>query len=107
MRYKRNQYYKKPPPRAEWTSGPAVIIILYTYAGKRIENSWSAGPSKSYKIIITMNKSQIKFTRAVTATWKVLRDPVLTSIYMNKWKHRKDVMQTIYGFVFNQMYRAA
>jgi hypothetical protein len=54
-----------------------------------------------------MNKSQIKFTRAVTATWKVLRDPVLTSIYMNKWKHRKDVMQTIYGFVFNQMYRAA
>lgn len=51
--------------------------------------------------------SQIRFTRTLIATWKVLRDPVLTAIYMKKWKQRKDITQTIYGFVFNEMYRAA
>lgn len=51
--------------------------------------------------------SQIRFTRTLIATWKVLRDPVLTTIYMKKWKQRKDITQTIYGFVFNEMYRAA
>ncbi len=54
-----------------------------------------------------MNKNQIRFIRTLTATWKVLRDPVLTTIYMKKWKNRKDKMQTIYGFVFNEMYKAA
>lgn len=51
--------------------------------------------------------SQIRFTRTLIATWKVLRDPVLTAIYMKKWKQRKNITQTIYGFVFNEMYRAA
>ena len=54
-----------------------------------------------------MNKNQIRFIRTLTATWKVLCDPVLTTIYMKKWKNRKDKMQTIYGFVFNGMYKAA
>ena len=54
-----------------------------------------------------MNKSQIRFVRTLTATWKVLRDPVLTTIYMKKWKNRKDKTQTIYGYVFQEMYKAA
>ena len=54
-----------------------------------------------------MTKSQIRFCRTSTATWKVLRDPVLTTIYVRKWKTRKDKTQTIYGYVWNEMYRAA
>ena len=54
-----------------------------------------------------MTQNQIRFVRTLTATWKVLRDPVLTTIYMKKWKNRKDKMQTIYGFVFREMYKAA
>lgn len=54
-----------------------------------------------------MTKSQIRFTRTLAATWKVLRDPVLTNIYMKKWKRHKNIHQTIYGFVWNEMYKAA
>ena len=54
-----------------------------------------------------MNKSQIRFCRTLAATWKVLRDPVLTTIYMKKWKNRKDKTLTIYGYVFQEMYKAA
>ena len=54
-----------------------------------------------------MNKSQIRFCRTLAATWKVLRDPVLTTIYTKKWKNRKDKLQTIYGYVFREMYKAA
>ena len=52
-----------------------------------------------------MNKSQIRFARTLAATWKVLHDPVLTTIYMKKCKRRKAGLQTIYGFVWNEMYR--
>ena len=58
-------------------------------------------------MIYTMNKSQIRFCRTLTATWKVLRDPVLTNIYVKKWKRHKDLHLTIYGYVWNEMYRAA
>ena len=54
-----------------------------------------------------MDKNQIRFARTLTATWKVLRDPVLTAIYMKKWKRCKDITLTIYGYVFREMYRAA
>ena len=54
-----------------------------------------------------MNTNQIRFARTLVATWKVLRDPVLTAIYMKKWKRRKDVTRTIYGYVFKEMYKAA
>ena len=54
-----------------------------------------------------MTQNQIRFVRTLTATWKVLRDPVLTTIYTKKWKNRKDKMQTIYGYVFREMYKAA
>ena len=35
-----------------------------------------------------MTQNQVRFVRTLTATWKVLRDPVLTTIYMKKWKKR-------------------
>ena len=35
-----------------------------------------------------MTQNQVRFVRTLTATWKVLRDPVLTAIYMKKWKNR-------------------
>ena len=54
-----------------------------------------------------MTKSQLRFVRTLTATWKVLRDPVLTNIYVRKWKRHKDLHLTIYGYVWNEMYRAA
>ena len=61
----------------------------------------------NFQYFCFMNQNQIRFARTLTATWKVLRDPVLTAIYLKKWKRRKDITQTIYGFVFNEMYRAA
>ena len=54
-----------------------------------------------------MNKSQIRFARTLAATWKVLRDPVLTNIYMRKWKRQRKIGGTIYGFVFREMYKGA
>ena len=56
---------------------------------------------------IPMNKSQIRFCRTLAATWKVLHDPVLTNIYVRKWKRQRDIHLTIYGFVFREMYKAA
>ena len=56
---------------------------------------------------ITMNKSQIRFCRTLAATWKVLHDPVLTNIYVRKWKRQRDIQLTIYGYVFREMYKAA
>ena len=64
-----------------------------------------------------MNKSQDRFTLALHATWSVLRDPVLTKIYMRQWKRYTtkcskilipgEKLLTLYGFVFNLMYREA
>ena len=54
-----------------------------------------------------MNKSQIRFCRTLAATWKVLHDPVLTNIYVRKWKRQRDIHLTIYGYVFREMYKAA
>lgn len=60
-----------------------------------------------------MNKSQMKFAMAAHATWLVLRNPVLTAIYTDKWSRDADRRNkygkelTLFGFVFNQMYGAA
>ena len=58
-----------------------------------------------------MNKNkqmtpQVRFTLALNATWSVLRDPVLTKIYVRKWKRQKGLLVTIYGYVFREMYKA-
>ena len=50
---------------------------------------------------------QDRFTLALHATWSVLHDPVLTNIYVRKWKRQRDIRVTIYGFVFREMYKAA
>ena len=49
------------------------------------------------------------------ATWSVLRDPVLTKVYTRQWKRyvnraTKEIspyerILTLYGFIFNLMYR--
>ena len=49
---------------------------------------------------------QVRFTLALTATWSVLRDPVLTKIYVRKWKRQNGLLVTIYGYVFREMYKA-
>ena len=58
--------------------------------------------------------TQDRFTLALHATWSVLRDPVLTKIYMRQWKRYTtkcskiltpgEKMLSLYGFVFNLMY---
>ena len=55
------------------------------------------------------------FTLALHATWSVLRDPVLTKVYTRQWKRyvnraTKEIspyerILTLYGFIFNLMYR--
>ena len=50
---------------------------------------------------------QVRFTLALNATWSVLRDPVLTKIYVRKWKRQNGLIVTIYGYVFREMYKAA
>ena len=54
-----------------------------------------------------MTTSQIRFARTLAATWKVLHDPVLTNIYVRKWKRQRKISITIYGFVFREMYKGA
>ena len=67
-----------------------------------------------------MNKNkqmttQIRFTLALNATWSVLRDPVLTKMYSRQWKRYVtrvskviapyERILTLYGYVFNLMYK--
>ena len=60
--------------------------------------------------------TQVRFTLALHATWSVLRDPVLTNIYLEKWQGlqprptTKEIspyerLLTLYGFIFNLMYK--
>ena len=49
---------------------------------------------------------QVRFTLALNATWSVLLDPVLTKIYVRKWKRQNGLLVTIYGYVFREMYKA-
>ena len=61
-----------------------------------------------------MNQSQIKFAMAAYATWLVLRNPVLTNVYLDKWQNlpsrptsKDGEVLTLYGFIFHEMYDAA
>lgn len=59
--------------------------------------------------------TQDRFTLALNATWSVLRDPVLTKIYMRQWKRYLSRLShslvsgakliTLYGYIFNLMYK--
>ena len=59
-----------------------------------------------------MNKSQIRFAMAAHAAWLVMRNPVLTRVYMKQWEALyprpmsvEGEELTLYGFVFNVMYK--
>ena len=61
-----------------------------------------------------MNKSQIRFAMAAHATWIVMKNPVLTRIYMQEWEalYPRPTSQdgrelTLYGYIFYLMYEAA
>ena len=59
-----------------------------------------------------MNKSQIKFAMAAHAAWLVLRNPVLTRVFMQQWESLyprplsvEGEELTLYGYIFNLMYK--
>jgi hypothetical protein len=57
-----------------------------------------------------MNKSQIRFAMSAYAAWLVMKNPVLTRVYMEQWSRARDVRRrdggelTLYGYVFHCMY---
>ena len=58
-----------------------------------------------------MNKSQIKFAMAAHAAWLVLRNPILTRVFIQQWESLyprplsvDGEELTLYGYVFNVMY---
>ena len=60
-----------------------------------------------------MNKSQIRFAMAAHAAWLVMRNPVLTRVYMTQWEKlyprplsAEGEELSLYGYVFNIMYAA-
>ena len=61
-----------------------------------------------------MNKSQIRFAMAAHAAWLVMKNPVLTRVYMEQWEklHPRPLSVegeelSLYGYVFHVMYKAA
>ena len=61
-----------------------------------------------------MNKSQIRFAMAAHAAWIVMKNPVLTRVYMEQWEALyprplsvEGEELTLYGYVFQGMYKAA
>ena len=59
-----------------------------------------------------LTSNEIRFILAVDATWTVLRQPVLTKIYHDQWASlyprplsAEGEELTLYGYVFNVMYK--
>lgn len=59
-----------------------------------------------------MNQSQIRFAMAAHAAWLVLKNPVLTRVFMQQWESlyprplsAEGEELTLYGYVFNIMYK--
>ena len=57
--------------------------------------------------------TQDRFAMASYAAWTVMRNPVLTRVYMNQWETLyprplsvEGEELTLYGYVFNIMYEA-
>ena len=60
-----------------------------------------------------MNKSQDRFAMASYAAWLVMKNPVLTRVYMKQWEALyprplsvEGTELSLYGYVFNIMYEA-
>lgn len=60
-----------------------------------------------------MNRSQFQLALTSKATWAVIRNPILISMYMRKWKRAINAMAktnptqpviTIYGYIFRCLY---
>ena len=61
-----------------------------------------------------MNKSQIRFAMAAHAAWIVMKNPVLTRVYMEQWEKMyprplsvEGEELSLYGYVFQVMYKVA
>ena len=61
-----------------------------------------------------MNKSQIRFAMAAHAAWIVMKNPVLTRVYMEQWEKMyprplsvEGEEVSLYGYVFQVMYMVA
>ena len=100
-----------------------VTIYSYIFTRTRIRyrrhvlHRYIVTPRKSEKYqttkyLKTMNKSQIRFAMAAHAAWLVMKNPVLTRVYMKQWESMyprpmsvdgEEV--TLYGYVFNIMYQ--
>ena len=114
-RYRRNCKYETVADPLKCTDVHSCFLWdVRTCTGTRVKNNrahlCSVHPKTNIinsKYIHLMNKSQIRFCRTLAATWKVLQDPVLTNIYVRKWKRQRDMQVTIYGYVFREMYKAA
>ena len=61
-----------------------------------------------------LTSSQIRFAMAAYAAWVVMKNPVLTRVYMQQWEQLyprplsvdgKEL--TLYGYIFHVMYQAA
>ena len=60
-----------------------------------------------------MNKSQIRFAMAAHAAWLVMKNPVLTRVYMAQLENMyprplsvEGEELSLYGYVFHVMYKA-
>ena len=100
-----------------------VTIYSYIFTRTRIRyrkhvlHRYIVTPRKSEKYqttkyLKTMNKSQIRFAMAAHTAWLVMKNPVLTRVYMKQWESMYPRPMsvdgeelTLYGYVFNIMYK--
>ena len=61
-----------------------------------------------------MNKAQIRFAMAAHAAWLVMKNPILSRLYMHEWEQlyprpttQEGKLLTLYGYIFYIMYEAA
>ena len=99
-------YYSRPRTYGDEDKQTAAQVLTSPRSTKTKFNN-------NYLIITTMKTNkpktmtpQVRFTLALNATWSILRDPVLTKIYVRKWKRQNGLLVTIYGYVFREMYKA-
>ena len=89
------------------TNSKFLILISHS-----LERLFARANLQNSKLTMT---TQDRFTLALNATWSVLHDPVLTKIYSRQWKRYVtqaskiltpgEKLLTLYGFIFNVMYR--
>ena len=108
-------YYSRPRTYGDEDKQTAAQVLTSPRSTKTKFNN-------NYSIITTLKTNQpqtmppqVRFTLALNATWSVLHDPVLTKLYARHWKRyvtraTKEIapterLLTLYGFIFNVMYK--